>query len=221
MKKVFLLLLCLVSINKKMVAQLTETDITSAKRTNNLQMGLHLMNLEDDKFALDYLKVEYQKDISRHSAFTTSIGFASYTKHYNSKLYPDLDLPEEREEGFVKDNNHSSLIMFNVNYAYRFYPFKRGNMIVKVGPTVSYLIETRFFSGSAQIGFRPDGTYAYQYSSYSLFQKSYDYGINFVVGYNVDLSKKVNMVTYMNHQKYLGNINPYVYALGVGVGYKF
>ena len=221
MKAIFLMLVCLIGINKTILAQKTEPNSTSSKTSNNLQMGFHLMNLEDDKFALDYLKIEYQKDMSKHSAFSTSFGFAAYTKYSNTKFFPSFNLQEEDVKGFNQSNNQSSLFMFNVNYVYNLYPFKKGNFVVKVGPTVSYLIEARDFSGFSQIGFKPDGSYVYEYTNYSNFSKRYDYGINFVVGYNIDLSKKFNLTTYINHQKYLGNINPYVYALGVEFGYKF
>jgi len=221
MKAIFLMLLCLTIINRTALGQKAEPISTSTKTSNNLQVGFHLMNLEDDKFALDYLKMEYQKGISKHSAFSTSFGFAAYTKYAYSRFFSSLHLPEEDVKGFNQSNNHSSLFMFNVNYVYNIFPFKRGNLVVKIGPTVGYLIEARDYSGYSDIGIRPDGSYVYQYTNYSNFSKRYDYGINFVVGYNVDLSKKFNLVTYINHQKYLGNVNPYVYALGVEIGYKF
>jgi len=221
MKTIFFILTCLIGINKTALAQKSGSNTTSAKTTNNLQMGFHLMNLEDDKFALDYLKVEYQKDVSKHSAFSTSIGFAAYTKYANSRFFSSLHLPEEDIKGFNESNNQSSLVIFNINYVYNIYPFTKGNFVIKVGPTLSYLIEARNSGGFSEIGFRPDGTYVYEYTNYTEFKKRYDYGINFVVGYNFDLSKKFNLITYINHQKYLGNVNPYVYALGVEVGYKF
>lgn len=215
------MLLGLIGINRTTLAQKIELNSASAQTSNNLQMGFHLMNLEDDKFALDYLKVEYQKDVSKHSAFSTSFGLAAYTKYLNTKFFPSFHLPEEDVKGFNQSNNQSSLFMFNVNYVYNIYPFKRGNIVVKVGPTVSYLLEARDYTGFSEIGVRPDGSYVYEYTNYSNFSKRYDYGINFVIGYNFDLSKKFDLVTYVNHQKYLGNVNPYVYALGVEVGYKF
>ncbi|WP_299289743.1 hypothetical protein [uncultured Mucilaginibacter sp.] len=221
MKRLFLLLLCLFNIVGIVLAQRPEKNITLSQTSNNLQIGFHLMNIEDDKFALDYLKIEYQKDISKYSAFSTSFGFAAYTKYSSSKFFPSLHLPEEDIKRFNQSNNQSSLFMFNVNYVYNIYPFKRGNFVVKAGPTVSYLIEVRDTDGFSQIGFKPDGSYVYEYTNYSTFKKSYDYGINFILGYNFDLSKKFNLITYVNYQKYLQNVNPYIYALGVEVGYKF
>jgi len=221
MKNIFLTILLLFFCNSIISAQSTDKNSIPNKTANNLQVGFHLMNIEDDKFALDYLKLEYQRDLTRHSSFSSSIGFAAYTKHWYSKFFPSLHLPEEDIRGFRQDNNQSSLIIFNVNYVYQVLFSKKGNFVIKLGPTVSYLLETRNFGGRAQSAYTPNGTAVYQYTNYSSFMKGFDYGINYVVGYNFNLNRKFNLVTYINHQKYLGNVNPYVYAAGVEIGYKF
>ncbi len=221
MKKILVILLLLLAFYSFLMAQSTDKSSIPNKTANNLQVGFHLMNIEDNKFALDYLKLEYQRDLTRHSSFSSSIGFAAYTKQSYSRLFPSLHLPEENVQGFDQNNNQSSLVIFNINYVYNVLFTKRGNFVVKIGPTVSYLLEARNHSAFSQIGFRPDGSAVYQYTNYSSFVKSYDYGINFVLGYNFNISKKFNLVTYLNHQKYLGNVNPYVYAVGVEIGYKF
>ncbi len=188
---------------------------------HKLSFGLHVVNLEDTKFAVDYFKIDYSKHITRHSSLATSVGFISYFKENSSKYFPEFNLPEEQDKGFSQDNVQQSMIMANINYQYNFEFLKRSELIVSLGPTVAYAIEVYSSGGSSEYIRKNDGTSEYQYTNYSSFEKQSDIGLNALLGYNYHINKKIDLGMVVNFQKYLLNNVSYVYAAGINVGYRF
>lgn len=77
---------------------------------SNLHLGFHYFNLEDDKFAVDFINIGYQKDLSKRLNWDSNIGFIAYSRADKKPaiVYPGLVITDPN--AYFNDFNQTSIL---------------------------------------------------------------------------------------------------------------
>src|SRR6476659_1108196 len=116
---------------------------------NSLHVGFHYFNIEDEKFAFDFINIGYQKDFKKRFNWDTNLGLIGYSRQDKSpiSLYPDVVISDPN--AYFDDFNQTSIIAFNSRIGYSIIKNKKFNMGLAVGLTTVYAIESRFTTGNS------------------------------------------------------------------------
>jgi hypothetical protein len=190
--------------------------ISYGQKKSSLHLGIHYFNLEDEKFALDFINIGYQKEFAKRLNWDTSLGFISYSRQDKNFIKPYADVIINDPNAYFDDFNQTSILAFNSRIGYSIIKKKKFNMGLALGITTVYAIESRFSTGNS---FYNPNTNFISYTSYAEYNKAFDIGWTpkFFVERKINSSLGIEAAAEIYF--HLRNEVSYIYALGLRVNY--
>ena len=182
----------------------------------SLHVGFHYFNLEDQKFALDFVNIGYQKDFAKRFNWDSSLGFIAYSRE-NKKpaiVYPGVIIKDPN--AYFDDFNQTSIIAFNSRIGYSFIKRPKLKVGVAVGLTTAYAIESRYSIGNSF--FDPNSNFI-SYTSYASYSKAFDIGWTPKLFIERKINSNFSIEGAAEIYFHLRNQVPYIYALGFRLNY--
>lgn len=183
----------------------------------NLHLGFHYFNLEDNKFAVDFINIGYQKDLSKRLNWDNNVGFIAYSRQQKNYIYSPY--PGDiitNPDAYFDDFNQTSIFAFNSRIGYSIISKKKVKIGLAVGLTTVYAIESRFSIGNS---FYNPNTGFISYTSYTQYSKAFDIGWTPKLFVERRINPKFGVEGAAEIYFHLRNEVSYIYALGLRLNY--
>ena len=188
-----------------------------AQKQQSLQVGIHYFEIEDAKFALDFINIGYQKELSKRFIWDTSLGSISYSREENFIIIRDNDPNIDQSKNFFTDINQTSILAFNSRIGYSFVKKPKKKIGLAVGLTTVYAIENRYMAGNS---FYNPNTGFLSSTSYVTYDKNFDIGWTPKLYYERKINSNFSVEGAAEIYFHLRNMVPYIYALGLRLNYN-
>ena len=188
-----------------------------AQKQQSLHVGFHYFNLEDEKFALDFINIGYQKDLSKRFNWDTSLGFISYSREDKSVIIRNNDPNIDQSKNFFTDINQTSILAFNSRIGYSFINKPKKKIGFAIGLSTVYAIENRFLAGNS---FYNPKTGFLSSTSYVTYDKNFDIGWTPKLYYERKINSNFSIEGAAEIYFHLRNEVAYIYALGLRLNYN-
>jgi hypothetical protein len=216
MKKIILIIFTLVSA------------LTSHSQVykNSYRFGANLVNLEDDKFAVDFYYNQYSRRIAKRVEIGIGLGLISYTRDGRKVMLSELwlgPLPAGVEDVVIYPGNYnySSQWLLNANISYA--PIQHGRFQLKIGAGFSM---THYSGGYNSLGmYRAwlSTTGKFNYSSVNI--NEYEHAVSFAYNFFVEPEYSINSRFFVSARVspyfFFDNLAPYIYSAGITAGIRF
>jgi hypothetical protein len=190
--------------------------ISYGQKKSSLHLGIHYFNLEDEKFALDFINIGYQKEFTKRFNWDTSLGFISYSRQDKSFIHPYTDVIITDPNAYFDDFNQTSILAFNSRIGYSIIKKKKFNMGLALGITTVYAIESRYSTGNS---FYNPNTNFISYTSYAQYSNAFDIGWTPKLFVERKINSSLGIEAAAEIYFHLRNEVAYIYALGLRVNY--
>jgi hypothetical protein len=188
-----------------------------AQKQQSLHVGIHYFEIEDAKFALDFINIGYQKELSKRFIWDTSLGFISYSREEKSIIIRNNDPNIDQSKNFFTDINQTSVLAFNSRIGYSFVKKPKKKIGLAVGLTTVYAIENRYMGGNS---FYNPNTGFLSSTSYVTYDKNFDIGWTPKLYYERKINSNFSVEGAAEIYFHLRNMVPYIYALGLRLNYN-
>jgi hypothetical protein len=188
-----------------------------AQNKSNLHFGAHYFNIEDEKFALDFFNIGYQKDLNKRFNWDTNLGFINYGRANKSSIISENNFIINPEDNFFYNNNNTSMICLNTRIGYSFIANKQMKLGLAMGVTVVMAKESRFLTGVSS--YNPNSGFITS-SSYNIYETKFDNGLAPKLYYERIINNKISLEGAAEIYFHLRNEVSYIYALGLRVNYQ-
>jgi hypothetical protein len=183
---------------------------------NSLHVGFHYFNLEDEKFALDFVNIGYQKDFAKRFNWDSSLGFIAYSRENKKPAIVYSGVIINDPNAYFNDFNNTSIISFNSRLGYAFIKSEKMKIGLGLGISTVYAVESRYSVGSS---FFDPNTNFISYTSYATYSKAFDIGWTPKLFIERKINNKFSVEGAAEIYFHLRNKVAYIYALGFRVNY--
>lgn len=200
----------------------------SQEYKNSYRIGMHIVNLEDDKFAGDFYYNQYNRKILKRVETGIGLGLISYN-HIGEKEWLshnwDGPLPIGVNDAIVLPNYRSNfsyqwLLNTSISYA----PIQHKKFQLKIGCGFS---ATRYVVGTADGGSlsmrynKVTGEFKYATTSQNSYEKVFSFAYNFFIEPEWSVTQRFFVSARVSPYFFFDNLAPYIYSAGVTAGVRF
>jgi len=200
----------------------------SQEYKNSYRIGMHVVNLEDDKFAGDFYYNQYNRIILKRIETGIGLGLISYN-HIGKKEWLSHNwggsLPPGVEDAVVFPNYRSNfsyqwLLNTSISYA----PIHHKKFQLKIGCGFS---ATRYVVGTADGGSlsmrynKVTGEFKYATTSQNSYDKVISFAYNLFVEPEWSITPRFFVSARVSPYFFFDNLAPYIYSAGVAAGVRF
>lgn len=200
----------------------------SQEYKNSYRIGIHIVNLEDDKFAGDFYYNQYNRKIAKRIETGISLGLISYNhigKKERLSQYWDGPLPPGVEDAVVYPNNRSNFSyqwLLNANASYA--PIQGKSFQLKFGCGFSMTRYVEALCSGVYLSMRYNkttGNFEYSTTSQSSYSKVFSFAYNFFVEPEWSVTPRFFVSARISPYFFFDNLAPYIYSAGIAVGVRF
>lgn len=188
-----------------------------AQKQQSLHVGAHYFEIEDAKFALDFINIGYQKDLSKRFNWDTSLGFISYSNEDPLIIIRNDDPRIDQSKNFINSFNQTSILAFNSRIGYHIIKKEKIKAGLGVGVTSVYAIENRHQSFNS---FYIPSTGYLSSTSYATYEKNFDIGYTPKLYVERKINSDFSIEAAAEIYFHLRNEVAYIYALGLRLNYN-
>jgi hypothetical protein len=217
MKKIILIIIILVS---------TYTSHSQIYK-NSYRFGANLVNLEDDKFAVDFYYNQYSRRIAKRVEVGLGLGLISYAHDDGRKeMLSDLwwgPLPAGVEDVVISPGNstYSSQWLLNANISYA--PIQHGRFQLKIGGGFSMTHYSGGYTNNFEYAAWLSTTGQFHYSKVTI--NEYEHAVSFAYNFFVEPEYSINSRFFVSARVspyfFFDNLAPYIYSAGLTAGIRF
>lgn len=194
---------------------------------NSYRIGAHFVNLEDDKFAVDFYYNQYNRIIAKRIEIGLGIGLISYNHNGKEEMLSEFwsaPLPPGVKDVVVYpgNSNFSSQWLLNTNISYA--PIQHKKFQLKIGCGFSMTHYSEGYINGGMISARQDpktGKFEYSSINSNTYNKVVSFAYNFFVEPEWSLTPRYFISARVSPYFFFDNLAPYIYSAGVTAGIRF
>lgn len=216
MKKIILILFILVGAYTS----------NSQNYKNSYRFGANLVNLEDDKFAIDFYYNQYSRRIAKRVEIGLGLGLISYTRDGRKEMLSEFwgaPLPAGVEDVVIYpgNSNYSSQWLLNANISYA--PIQHRRFQLKIGGGFSMTHYSGGYIGGGMLNAWLSTTGKFEYSSVSFneYEHAVSFAYNFFVEPEYSFTSRFFVSARVSPYFFFDNLAPYIYSAGITAGIRF
>lgn len=194
---------------------------------NSYRIGVHFVNLEDDKFAGDFYYNQYNRKIAKRIEAGMGLGLISYN-HIGRKEWLSEYLtpfPSGQKDAVVYPNSGSNFSyqwLLNANVSYAPIQHKKFQLKFGCGFSVTQYAGAFVSSGSIAINYnQTTGKLAYSTTSQNSYDKVFSFAYNFFVEPEWSITPRFFVSARVSPYFFFDYLSPYIYSAGVTAGVRF
>ena len=193
---------------------------------NSYLFGANLVNLEDNKFAVDFYYNQYSRRIAKRVEVGLGLGLISYTHDGRKEMLSELwgtPLPAGVEDVvvFPGNSNYSSQWLLNANISYA--PIQYRRFQLKIGGGFSMTHYSGGYNGVGMFSAWLSTTGQFHYSSVTI--NEYEHAVSFAYNFFVEPEYSINSRFFVSARVspyfFFDNLAPYIYSAGLTTGIRF
>jgi len=199
----------------------------SQEYKNSYRIGMHIVNLEDDKFAGDFYYNQYNRKIAKRIETGIGLGLISYN-HIGKKEWLSEYLtpfPSGQKDAVVYPNggsNFSYQWLLNANVSYAPIQHRKFQLKFGCGFSMTHYAEGYVKGGSIEINYdKAKDKLKYSTTSQNSYAKVISFAYNFFVEPEWSVTPRFFVSARVSPYFFYENLNPYIYSAGIAAGVRF
>jgi len=199
----------------------------SQEYKNSYRIGMHIVNLEDDKFAGDFYYNQYNRKIAKRIETGIGLGLISYN-HIGKKEWLSEYLtpfPSGQKDAVVYPNSGSYFSyqwLLNANVSYAPIHHRKFQLKFGCGFSMTRYAEAFVSGGSIAINYHhATGELAYSTTSQNSYDKVISFAYNLFVEPEWSVTPRFFVSARVSPYFFFDYLAPYIYSAGVTAGVRF
>ena len=193
---------------------------------NSYRFGAGLVNLEDDKFAIDFYYNQYSRRIAKRVEVGLGLGLISYAhdgikqklSHFWIGPFPpgveDVDI-------YPGNSNYSSQWLLNASISYA--PIQHKRFQLKIGGGFSMTQYSGGYNGGGMVSewLSTTGKFYSSCVTFNVYEHATSFAYNFFVEPEYSINSRFFVSARVSPYFFFDNLAPYIYSAGLTAGIRF